>query len=308
MPKLIDLTNQQFGKLTVIKKVTNQNNKVTWECKCQCGKVITRQTSSLRSGRTLSCGCLKDEKHRKDIRGQSFGELTVLDFGEPIYEITGRKIATWKCKCSCGKLTTVSTGNLTSGAIRSCGCLRRQTFLKKFEDKDLTNQKFGKLTVLNRALDRKGTYYNCLCDCGTITTIRGIDLSLGKTQSCGCIRYSIGEKNIKDILIKNNIIFKTEYSFFDLPNRRFDFAIFNKNNKLLRLIEFDGPQHHKEVPYFNGSLTQTQAHDKEKNNYAISHNIPLIRIPYKERDNITLKLLFSNKYLINTARLMEEHE
>ena len=237
-----------------------------------------------------------------------FGELTVLEYGEPFYEKSGDKIATWKCKCSCGNITTVSTNNLTSGATRSCGCLRRKTFLKMFKDKDLTGKKFGKLTVLERILNEKGTKYKCLCDCGNIKIIRGTDLSNGKTQSCGCIRYSIGEENIKNILKNNNIIFQTEYIFPDLPNRRFDFAIFDNNNNLLRLIEFDGPQHYKENNYFHGTLAQTQMRDKEKNNYAISKNIPLIRIPYKERDNITLEILIGNKYLLNTARMMDEQD
>ena len=35
-----------------------------------------------------------------------------------------------------------------------------------------------------------------------------------------------------------------------------------------------------------------------KNQYAFDHNIPLVRIPYKERDNITLDLLLGDKYLL----------
>lgn len=307
MPRLIDLTGQKFGKLTVLERDKTRKH-TAWICKCDCGKIISRLGSSLRNGDTLSCGCLKDEKHRKDLSNQKFGELTAIEYGDPIYEKSGDKIATWRCKCSCGNIIEVSTSNLINGTTRSCGCLRRKTWLKMFEDKDLTGKKFGKLTVLNRILDKKGTYYKCLCECGNIKIIRGADLSNGKTQSCGCIRYSIGEENIKQILEKNNITFQTEYSFSDLPNRRFDFAIFNDNHELLRLIEFDGPQHYKETPYFNGSLSETQARDKEKNEYAILHNIPLIRIPYTERDKITLNLLFSNKYLINTARMMDEHE
>lgn len=307
MPKLVDLTGQRFGKLTVLER--DKTRKYTaWICKCDCGKIVSRLASSLRDGDTLSCGCLNDEKHRKDLTGMVFGELTVLEYGEPFYEKSGDKIATWKCRCNCGNIITVSTSNLTYGTTRSCGCLRRKTFLKMFADNDLTGKKFGKLTVLKRSLDEKGTKYQCLCECGNIKMIRGADLSNGKTQSCGCIRYSIGEENIKRILKENNIIFKTEYSFADLPNRRFDFAIFDNNNTLLRLIEFDGPQHYKETPYFSGTLSKTQTRDKEKNNYAILNNIPLIRIPYQERDKITLDLLFSDKYLLNTARIMEEHQ
>lgn len=45
---------------------------------------------------------------------------------------------------------------------------------------DLTGQKFGKLTVLKRILDRKSTYYECLCECGNTKIIRGSDLFMEK--------------------------------------------------------------------------------------------------------------------------------
>lgn len=32
----------------------------------------------------------------------------------------------WLCQCDCGDQTTVATGNLTSQAVRSCGCLSRE--------------------------------------------------------------------------------------------------------------------------------------------------------------------------------------
>jgi hypothetical protein len=45
-------------------------------------------------------------------------------------------------------------------------------------------------------------------------------------------------------------------------------------------------------------LTENKINDKIKNNYAKEKNIPLVRIPYWERDNITLDLIMGNKYLI----------
>jgi hypothetical protein len=38
--------------------------------------------------------------------------------------------------------------------------------------------------------------------------------------------------------------------------------------------------------------------DLKKNKLAKEKNIPLVRIPYWERDNITLDLIFNDKYLI----------
>ena len=64
------------------------------------------------------------------------------------------------------------------------------------------------------------------------------NLKNGHTISCGCI-HSKGEFQIRNILNLLQINFKTEYIFKELPNRRFDFAIFN-NDKLILLIEFHG--------------------------------------------------------------------
>lgn len=39
--------------------------------------------------------------------------------------------------------------------------------------------------------------------------------------------------------------------------------------------------------------------DLAKNKIAKDNNIPLVRIPYWERDNITLDLILGDKYLIS---------
>lgn len=53
---------------------------------------------------------------------------------------------------------------------------------------DLTNKKFGRLTVINRAKDRgKQTCWLCECDCGKRTIVRSGNLKNGHTNSCGCL-------------------------------------------------------------------------------------------------------------------------
>ena len=75
---------------------------------------------------------------------------------------------------------------------------------------------------------------------------------------------------------------------------RYDFVIL-KNNTPIRLIEFDGEQHYKNIANWD-SLELQQKRDQIKNEYALSHNIPLVRIPYWERDNITLDMLMGEQY------------
>lgn len=70
MRKAIDLTGQRFGRLTVISRVENKNNKATWRCLCDCGNEATVRSDSLRNGDTRSCGCLHNES-LEEVRNKS---------------------------------------------------------------------------------------------------------------------------------------------------------------------------------------------------------------------------------------------
>lgn len=56
-----DLTGQHFGKLTVISQAPNKNGRVIWHCKCDCGTEIDVAANNLKSGHTLSCGCIRSK-------------------------------------------------------------------------------------------------------------------------------------------------------------------------------------------------------------------------------------------------------
>lgn len=62
---------------------------------------------------------------------------------------------------------------------------------------DLTGQRFGKLSVMNRANNTMTgqTRWDCRCDCGNKKIINGSDLKSGKTRSCGCFQ----KETIKNI-------------------------------------------------------------------------------------------------------------
>lgn len=60
--KTIDLTGNRYGNLTVIRKVESQQHpggkkSATWECRCDCGKIINVIGCNLKSGHSKSCGC-----------------------------------------------------------------------------------------------------------------------------------------------------------------------------------------------------------------------------------------------------------
>lgn len=56
--RAIDLTGQQFGRLSVISRATKDGRgEWSWHCRCDCGQEKTVLGYSLRSGLTKSCGC-----------------------------------------------------------------------------------------------------------------------------------------------------------------------------------------------------------------------------------------------------------
>ena len=128
--RYIDLTNQKFGRLTVL-SITNkmQGNEHIWHCRCDCGNEVDIIGVSLREGRTKSCGCLKKEKdksskpHLIDLTGMKFGHLTVLERAGS----DSRSEPKWLCECDCEAKTHIIVlgGNLRKGHTQSCGCDRR---------------------------------------------------------------------------------------------------------------------------------------------------------------------------------------
>jgi len=68
MPKLIDLTGEQFGRLVVLRYAgKNNNGRTQWLCKCNCENEKIIVGYHLKSGDTKSCGCLRVEKTIKRL-------------------------------------------------------------------------------------------------------------------------------------------------------------------------------------------------------------------------------------------------
>ena len=298
MPAKINLLNQKIGKLLVIEETNKRKNKsIVWKCQCDCGNIEEFSTKELRSDGIIQCHqCGNSRKPQtgltENIIGKKFNHLTVLEKSE---KRIGGKIG-YKCQCDCEKKTIlyVSKTDLENNHTTSCGCARR-----KYKIGDIISNK--QIIGYIGSKNNNGHYYykvKCLL-CGR--EYEALGQTLEKTIGCGC-QKSIGEFNIIQILQQNNIKYYKEYCF---PNSllRFDFALLDKDNNIYRLIEFDGEQHYEQNIKNSGWNTYekyqyTLKNDLKKNQIAKDNNIPLVRIPYWERDNITLKLLLEDKYLI----------
>ena len=233
-----------------------------------------------------------------DIKGQKFNSL------EDIERIPQTSPVQWKCRCDCGKIVNVRGAYLRNGQTKSCGCERVKAgrIQGKKNINDLTGQIFGFLTVVKDTGKRqnKNVIWLCKCKCGNETEVITSNLHDGSTQSCGCIKKSFGEEKIESILKENNIQYVSEFCVSELNKARFDFALL-ENGIIKRIIEFDGEHHYKEISFHKDNrytLKDRQERDQKKNDWASANNIPLVRIPYWERDNITLDLILGNKYLL----------
>lgn len=63
----------------------------------------------------------------KDLQGQKFGRLTVLERVANSQRTENHRPRTqWLCVCDCGKQTVVRSENLVAGTTLSCGCLQKE--------------------------------------------------------------------------------------------------------------------------------------------------------------------------------------
>ena len=258
----------------------------------------------------------------QDLTGKTFGRWKVLGRAP---NTEGRRGANWWCECSCDNHTVASVrgDQLTRNISTSCGCyaleIKRETGKAlaakynaengKNNKKDLTGQVFGRLIVLEDTRERQiagnGTnvIWLCQCECGNTTKVTGGHLTSGHTTSCGCRKQSIGEENIERLLQEANIVYQKEFRVADCQlstggNPRFDFYVQERY-----FIEYDGEQHFDCAHHGWNNEKQfqaTQQRDKEKNQYCLTNEIPLIRIPYTHLKNLTINdiILETSKFIV----------
>jgi len=202
-PPRKDYVGRQFGLLTVQKYAGKRNGQHRWSCICHCGNCIEVGQTRLQEGKTISCGCISradyenplrkvvldnhsvtESKRRsqRDISGMRSGKVVAI---APT-DAKRRGVYLWKCRCDCGTEFLVESYKIVNHKVQSCGCSR-----KGHNMKDLSGQRFGKLTVLHRLDEKIGSSYAwlCQCDCGnTLKVSTNALLSTPGTRSCGCGR------------------------------------------------------------------------------------------------------------------------
>ncbi|MBQ7922995.1 MAG: transcriptional regulator [Clostridia bacterium] len=202
MSKTSDLIGRRFGKLTVLAKTGEQEDRYwTWQCRCDCGKEIIVNTKRLTRGTITDCGCGKRLQISpgpipEDLTGRRYGKLTVTHLAKQLE--SGK--TSWFCQCDCGNQCVVTAYSLHYSKRKSCGCLHREA--ETGNTVDLTGRIFGRLTVLEsvKPPGKEGTIlWRCRCTCGTEIRVSGDSLTGGLYHSCGCIRQE-RQENLHDTM------------------------------------------------------------------------------------------------------------
>lgn len=158
MPKKIDMTGWVMAEhgvpdsyWTVIKqsesRISNGKSYIYYLCKCKCGKEQEVRGTSLRSGRSKSCGCIKElsnkdnrEQFAKPIEiGTKFGKLTVIkNLGVREAQGKGHGRCWSLCQCDCGNAPIEVPNDALRKGKSSCGYLtsKGEAAIQKILDKN----------------------------------------------------------------------------------------------------------------------------------------------------------------------------
>ena len=253
------------------------------------------------------------KKKIRNTKKYTYDEVKLL-FEERGYELISTEYTGYRelLYYTCKKHKEYGSQHISfSDFLRGRGCIccgyERTANAKKHPDSYYIEEceKRNFTFVKQESIDRK-TYIHFICNKHPQYGIQK-KLLCGFQKTLGCVHCnpSKTETLLEDILDRNNITYITQKRFkgckdkYTLP---FDFYLPDYNI----LIEYDGEFHY--MPIRKGKMTDEEAikqletqqrRDKIKTEYCNDNNIPLIRIPYWEKDNMECFLFEKMKGIIN---------
>lgn len=276
-----------------IERVTNNKRTriyITYEC--SCGDTVTKLWDKFKHTHYCAdCGVKNRKSHLKYTY-----EFVLNYFKEIDYTLLNeyRDAATnleYKCN-KCGNISKSNFTNLFLGRrCRTCsGLSKKTTEIFKHEVNIASDGEYSLQSEYENGKVKVKIKHE---ECGHLYDVTPINFISGKR--CPKCKMSKGEKKISECLISRDINFSTQFRIDDCRNTYplpFDFVILNKSGEIIHLIEYDGIQHFKPIKHFGGvdALNQTLFNDDIKNTYCKSNDIPLLRIPYFDFENIELIL------------------
>jgi Zn finger protein HypA/HybF involved in hydrogenase expression len=271
---------------------TRAENKVKIKCN-KCNNIFEQSSRIHLKG----SGCSKCKGTHLKTNKEFIKEAQLVHGNKYDYSLVEYIGTLKKVKIKCNKCNNVFE-QAPSKHINGNGCPKcNGTHLK-------TNDEFIKEAQLVHGnkydyslIDYKGAFKKIEIKCNKCgNTFKQDPVSHLDNHGCPHCNESKGEIAIRNFLIQHNINFEPQKSFPSCKYKNvlaFDFYLTNQNI----LIEFQGIQHYKPVPYWGGeeALKGNKIRDKVKKEWCKKNNIQLVEIKYnqfKSIDNILTKIIF----------------
>ena len=298
--KIVEYVKSQNNSCSLLTKESEYKTNKELTFLCQCGNDFTTSLFNYKNNNKRQCNMCNIKKRSE------FFTLTNEDFLERVNNLVGKEYTFLEryikgdtkiqvIHNSCGNIYKVRPSQFLNGA--RCSKCQHRSYIKTTEEyeQEIYDLVGNEYEVLDEYTGNKIHMKMKHVKCNSVYMVTPNTFLRG--CRCPTCNESYGEQKVRKWLEVNKIEFLTQYTFDDLISEfnnllRFDFAVFyNKEFKFL--IEYDGQGHYSEKPFGLDVYNITKKYDNIKNIYCTNFNIPLLRIPYWEFENVEY-ILYQN--------------
>jgi len=162
---------------------------------CDCGRQAARSYREVVKGRSKNCGRC-NWLTAEDMAIRKFNSLRMKD---PV-EVAPRSNKKFSWVCDCGRETTATVQDVSTGHAKSCGRCGLYGRTAPVSAADMTTRKFGNLRMKNPDEIVPGSHRKVvwMCDCGKDKAIDINSVVLGYSKTCGhCNDISAAEMSVR---------------------------------------------------------------------------------------------------------------
>lgn len=291
----------EVGKLNntveILSEYTNWSCDIKYRCKL-CGKEWTTSAASLLHGcGCKECGHKRTANKRRKTHEEYVSQLKEANSNVILLEKYADAHTQKKFECLvCGNIWSAEPTKILNGLAGCPDCGNRN----RGKSNALTQEEFI-LRANNNAPNIKiiGRYVNN----HTSVKMRCVKHNIEFDGEPRCILYkggnvcpkcneSVGEKILSSVLDSFGFNYDVQYTIDGcMFESKLKFDAFDINNNIA--YEYQGEQHYKPIDFSgrgddwaNDNFAIIQLRDNIKREYCKKHEIPLIEIPYWERDNM----------------------
>lgn len=130
--------------------------------------------------------------------GRKINHLEIVDI-KHVTNKQGHNKSKFLCCCDCGNYKLMDPYSVVGGKSKTCGCGAISSRYGREHKKDISGDRFGKITVVSDSGKRAANgsvVWECLCDCGATVELPASSLTRGYATSCGCDKVHQNTKNI----------------------------------------------------------------------------------------------------------------